>query len=170
MSGNHCNTDEAAEVSPEPVSPESCTQMCSESGLYPNVRDGSGEQEPRDARVQVNTGAGADSSSVEPPGSKRQRFRVDRDTEVEVTETSDEPNAREMGETEEKLEHTDVPERVQGERIKRPPKPPSAEEVRIHNATHVPYRAWCPKCIAAEDIEAVIQREKTREMQCHRFL
>ena len=28
------------------------------------------------------------------------------------------------------------------------PKAPSAEEVELHNATHLPYRNWCPWCVA----------------------
>ena len=27
------------------------------------------------------------------------------------------------------------------------PKPPKAEEVEIHNATHLPFRSWCPHCV-----------------------
>ena len=28
------------------------------------------------------------------------------------------------------------------------PKAPSAAEVELHNATHLPYRNWCPCCVA----------------------
>ena len=28
------------------------------------------------------------------------------------------------------------------------PKLPSAEEVEIHNRTHIPYRSWCKWCVA----------------------
>ena len=28
------------------------------------------------------------------------------------------------------------------------PKGPTKEEIRRHNATHCPYRSWCPKCVA----------------------
>ena len=29
------------------------------------------------------------------------------------------------------------------------PKLPSQSEVEFHNLTHVPYRSWCPFCVAA---------------------
>ena len=29
------------------------------------------------------------------------------------------------------------------------PKAPSAEERRMHNITHIPFRSWCPHCVAA---------------------
>ena len=30
---------------------------------------------------------------------------------------------------------------------------PTAEEVRVHRLTHVPYRAWCPECVAAKGVD-----------------
>ena len=33
-------------------------------------------------------------------------------------------------------------------KMKPVPKSPSADEVRKHVATHVPFRSWCPKCVA----------------------
>ena len=32
-------------------------------------------------------------------------------------------------------------------RIPRDPKKPSKEEIEEHNATHVPFRDWCPHCV-----------------------
>ena len=45
-------------------------------------------------------------------------------------------------------------EEEQGEGPRRPkakriPRQPTAEEIRIHKATHCPFRSWCPKCNAA---------------------
>ena len=34
-------------------------------------------------------------------------------------------------------------------KMKPVPKSPNADEVRKHVATHVPFRSWCPKCVAA---------------------
>ena len=31
----------------------------------------------------------------------------------------------------------------------RGPTEPTADEMRAHNATHVPYRYWCPFCVGA---------------------
>ena len=36
----------------------------------------------------------------------------------------------------------------------RSPIRPSAEDVERHDATHVPYRNWCPTCVAARGKEA----------------
>ena len=72
---------------------------------------------------------------------KRQRVRIDRDTVVEIE--SSERNAPIADES---------PEVTVGDRIKRPPKAPSAEEWRRHRATHVPFRSWCPKCVAGRAV------------------
>ena len=34
-------------------------------------------------------------------------------------------------------------------RVKSSPAKPSADEVAKHDVTHVPYRSWCPICVAA---------------------
>ena len=34
-------------------------------------------------------------------------------------------------------------------KTRRPPRSPTEEELRVHRATHVPYRNWCPHCVAA---------------------
>ena len=30
---------------------------------------------------------------------------------------------------------------------------PTAEELRVHRITHLPYRAWCPECVAAKGVD-----------------
>ena len=65
---------------------------------------------------------------------KRMRVRVDRDTEVEI-------GAEEHSE--------ERPERARGEKAKKIPRAPTAEEIRVHKATHCPFRLWCPSCVAA---------------------
>ena len=59
------------------------------------------------------------------------------------------------------LEHGDAGDEVVGEevqeqgqeartvRTRTAPRPPSAEEVRQHSVTHLPFRNWCPHCVAA---------------------
>ena len=49
-------------------------------------------------------------------------------------------------------DHDGSPEAAVGDRMKRPPKAPSAEEWRRHRATHVPFRSWCPKCVAGRAV------------------
>ena len=34
-------------------------------------------------------------------------------------------------------------------RFKREPKDPTSDEIRAHNSSHVPFRSWCPYCVAA---------------------
>ena len=64
----------------------------------------------------------------------------------EVPEKDEEPE-KERAED----EVIDEVEFAEGAEVKvRPiPKGPSAEQLRIHNATHVPFRSWCPKCVSA---------------------
>ena len=38
---------------------------------------------------------------------------------------------------------------VAAARIKKGPKLPSAAEIEEHNETHLPFRNWCPTCVAA---------------------
>ena len=38
---------------------------------------------------------------------------------------------------------------VRNAKVKRGPKEPTEKEIVEHNATHVPYRSWCPHCVAA---------------------
>jgi len=46
------------------------------------------------------------------------------------------------GEVEEEPEESRVP------KAKRAPDEPTNEEIRLHEVTHVPYRSWCPCCVA----------------------
>ena len=56
---------------------------------------------------------------------------------------------QESGDVEEMVpDEDDIPERNSREKAKQKPKGPSSEELRIHRATHCPYRSWCPKCVA----------------------
>ena len=34
-------------------------------------------------------------------------------------------------------------------RCKRGPVDPTEEEIKVHNVTHMPFRSWCPHCVAA---------------------
>merc|ERR1711978_680622 len=72
-------------------------------------------------------------------------MRVDRDTVVEI----------ERGDRRAPMlahYHEDLPEAAVGDKMKRPPRAPSAEEWRMHRATHVPFRSWCPKCVAGRAV------------------
>ena len=108
----------------EPVSPEA-------GELYPNVQGSSSER-----------GQGERDVEAEPNG-KRQRVRLDRDTEVEVV-TGVVPDE----EPEEEDEKEEIFEEASGEKMRQVPKGPTQEEIRRHRATHCPYRSWCPKCVA----------------------
>ena len=79
---------------------------------------------------------------------KRQRVQVDGETFVEVETRESERQVGEEVEPEEDVENPDA-ERARRDRMKSVPRPPSAEEQRLHRATHCPYRSWCPKCVAA---------------------
>ena len=52
------------------------------------------------------------------------------------------------GEREEAIdeEELDNSEKI---KVKQVPKGPGPDELRKHNATHVPFRSWCPKCVSA---------------------
>ena len=45
-----------------------------------------------------------------------------------------------------------VPDPSWGKRVpfhRRPPQAPTEDEVREHDLVHVPFRSWCPHCVAA---------------------
>ena len=42
-------------------------------------------------------------------------------------------------------------------------RPPTAEEVREHSRTHLPYRSWCPQCVGRLGISTQHRRKKPRE-------
>ena len=52
------------------------------------------------------------------------------------------------------IEQVGVDEKTESPvKVVRDPGCPSAEELERHNATHVPYRAWCPICVEAKGKE-----------------
>ena len=40
---------------------------------------------------------------------------------------------------------------------------PSEEEVEIHNATHIPYRSWCPYCVKGKAVAGKHVKQKGQE-------
>ena len=48
-------------------------------------------------------------------------------------------------------------------RIKPSPMKPSNEEVARHEATHCPYRNWCPACVAASAKEDAHPRKRRKD-------
>ena len=112
----------------EPIRPD-CEEI-----LCPNVVSDSGG---RDSGA-VSSGQGGEEPSGEQGTHRGGREVVSGETE-------------EVGASEECAEEGfgESPERPSEDKMKIPPKAPSASEWRIHRATHVPFRSWCPKCVAA---------------------
>ena len=56
-------------------------------------------------------------------------------------------------------------------KTKRGPKPPSETEWRKHRITHLPFRAWCPECVAAKAADAAHPArrpvEESEVPECH---
>ena len=48
------------------------------------------------------------------------------------------------GQSEDDTPTAQAPERLRG------PVNPSTEEIDMHNLTHLPYRSWCPHCVATK--------------------
>ena len=40
---------------------------------------------------------------------------------------------------------------------------PIAEEIRLHEQTHLPYRSWCPICVAARGVSQAHRRKREEE-------
>ena len=49
-------------------------------------------------------------------------------------------------------------------RTKAPPGAPSAREWREHQLTHLPFRSWCPHCVAARAVADAHLRERGQEL------
>ena len=62
--------------------------------------------------------------------------------------------------TEDELENEEVRET----KLMRDPGAPTRQEVELHNATHMPFRAWCPACVSgkARDRHHRIQSEQEK--------
>ena len=52
---------------------------------------------------------------------------------------------------------------VRRARVKRGPKEPTPEEVKEHDACHVPFRPWCRYCVAAAATASPHMRDMSRE-------
>ena len=46
----------------------------------------------------------------------------------------------------------DEPEEARKPKTKPDPKLPSKQEIEEHNITHLPYRSWCPHCVAGRGL------------------
>ena len=81
--------------------------------------------------------------------------------------SAEEPGV-EAGNDEGKHEQGEEPEEF-GERyakVKRGPKEPTEQEIIAHNATHVPFRSWCPHCVAAAAKATGHRRMEESEERC----
>ena len=69
--------------------------------------------------------------------------------DIEGEEKSEVDKEDEYVQDEVPIEELEAETEEQGScKVKPVPKSPSPDEVRMHNATHIPFRSWCPKCIA----------------------
>ena len=50
------------------------------------------------------------------------------------------------------------------------PKVPTAAEIMAHNITHLPYRSWCPHCVAARRPNSHHARSKTEDRKASPLL
>ena len=48
------------------------------------------------------------------------------------------------------------------------PMKPSAKELEIHNATHLPYRNWCPVCAKSREKEKAPAIDRWEKRKAHR--
>ena len=47
--------------------------------------------------------------------------------------------------------------------VKRGPQEPTEQEIKEHYVTHVPFRSWCPHCVAAAAKSSPHRHEAERE-------
>ena len=94
-------------------------------------------------------------TKVQPVGEARNTRLVEDEWTTQQAKTSDKPwtgwaNFEERQEFPTQLESDDE-EQQQGTRAKavQAPKHPTPQEILEHNATHLPYRSWCPICVQA---------------------
>ena len=132
--------------------------------LYPNVDSRGGS----DGAVTGAEGAEEQQRQNEEDQPKTKRFRLDRDTEVEVTEVS--PMRKEL-EMQRRSRNTLMYQsefKVSESRGRRSHLQPKRSELTTPRMYLIGPGALSAS--QAEDIGAVIQREKTMENQCHRYL
>ena len=128
--------------------------------IYPNTEEQRDrERSPRRAAAEAPRGAGVGLDEFEEAGEAEEFNRMCRETPIGGRDEAgeEEENAAEeeeaAAEDEEAAAEDEEDAAEEGEendvRIRRPPGNPTKEEVRKHRATHVPYRSWCPVCVAA---------------------
>ena len=74
-------------------------------------------------------------------------------------------------ESEEREDHEDPADRsaeAHDARVKNFLRRPSADAVAKHDATHVPYRSWCPVCVAASAREDPHPRRAKADTEARR--
>ena len=91
--------------------------------------------------------------------------------EHEVEETAEEKEILEgkRGDNEEKTEDNEENEDVGEEGLvavrMKEIKAPSTEEMRVHRATHLPFRSWCPECVAGRSKDSAHSKISDEESE-----
>ena len=73
------------------------------------------------------------------------------------------PEAEEMAEDDVQCTPCGDEYGMRSAKVLRGPKEPTAEEIAEHNVKHVPYRSWCPRCVAAAGKATSHQRNRNGE-------
>ena len=79
--------------------------------------------------------------------------------------TSGVPEAEEMAEDDVQCTPCGDEYGMRSAKVLRGPKEPTAEEIAEHNVKHVPYRSWCPHCVAAAGRQPVIKETEMESNQ-----
>ena len=69
---------------------------------------------------------------------------------MEINANDDALEERRLSDEAEDDDNTETNEAVKA-KIPRDPRKPSQEEIESHNATHVPFRDWCPHCVKGRE-------------------
>ena len=91
----------------------------------------------------------------------------DDDDDDEPMEEEDKPESPEASSSRDRTQNSSDPPRAPEEahamKIRPSPTLPSPKEVAEHDATHCPYRSWCPVCVSASGHEAPHNRRSERD-------
>ena len=89
------------------------------------------------------------------------------DDDDEPMEEEDKPESPEASSSRDRTQNSSDPQRAAEEahavKIRPSPTLPSPKEVAEHDATHCPYRSWCPVCVSASGHEAPHNRRSERD-------
>ena len=128
-----------------------------------DLKGGDEESDDEDSNDELS---GDDDETMEENTVHAHEAAASRQPSVDAMRT-DEPESPGASSSKDRTQNSSDPPRAAEEahamKIRPSPTLPSPKEVAEHDATHCPYRSWCPVCVSASGHEAPHNRRSERD-------